>query len=175
MTKEERMEKMRQISGAQTSSDPLVSFLYGLIRDHLPAGTVERMVLDVEEELTTRLFSNGWLAQYAMNLADRLKNANVNQLAQEIEVVFGDGQEPNPSDKRPSFKKDVLEKIKQNIRDYELEEEETDDLGLSLVNELEASGQLPKEEADRLKKEIEECIKLTGQEQQPEEKKDGEQ
>lgn len=51
----------------------LVSFLYTLLRDELPAGVVERLVRDAEvgEKVT---LTNGDLARYAVELADRLSN-----------------------------------------------------------------------------------------------------
>lgn len=48
----------------------LVSFLYDLMRDHLPAGTVERLVREAVPGTTT--YTNGWLANYASDLAQRL-------------------------------------------------------------------------------------------------------
>lgn len=70
--KQENME-LRERSGKVNSNDPLVSFLYILLRDHLPAGVVEGIVrnhvnLDPETE-----FCNGYIAKYAKDLAERLK------------------------------------------------------------------------------------------------------
>jgi hypothetical protein len=67
------MEDLRKRSGEISSADPLVGFLYDLIRGHLPAGVVEKLVMDntTGEEM---LFTNGWLANYAKDLAERLKN-----------------------------------------------------------------------------------------------------
>jgi hypothetical protein len=64
-----------------TSADRLTSFLYELMRDHLPAGEVEALVASVEEEALSlenpNVYSNGWLAQYAADLAQRLRNQPV--------------------------------------------------------------------------------------------------
>jgi uncharacterized membrane protein len=60
------------------SNDPLVSFLYSLMRDHLPAGVVEELVQKCSFKQTTR-FTNGYLANYAMNIAKRLKNESVHK------------------------------------------------------------------------------------------------
>jgi len=59
-------------SGNITSEDPLVNFLYILMRDYLPTGVVERIV---EEHTYSDIasFSNGWLAEYAKDIALRLK------------------------------------------------------------------------------------------------------
>lgn len=54
--------------------DWLTSFLYGLMRDGAPTGVVERIVRDIEEETIDEItYTNGWLAQYAKHLADRLR------------------------------------------------------------------------------------------------------
>lgn len=63
--------RMRRVSGHVTSKSKLVSFLYILMRDHLPCGTVETMVS--EEKNQKSLYTNGWLATYAKDLARRLK------------------------------------------------------------------------------------------------------
>jgi hypothetical protein len=65
-------EQLRQRSGEVDSDDPLVSFLYGLMRDHLPATTVESLVV-ASPGYTTTLYTNGWLALYAKDLAARLR------------------------------------------------------------------------------------------------------
>jgi len=58
-------------SGKVFAATPLVSFLYDLMRDHLPPGTVERLVREAESPGTTT-YTNGWLAMYAKDVADRL-------------------------------------------------------------------------------------------------------
>lgn len=57
-------------SGQVTSTDPLVSFLYDLLRDELPAGAVERLVQEAAVPVT---MTNGYLARYAEDLAARLR------------------------------------------------------------------------------------------------------
>lgn len=58
------------------TSDPLVSFLYELMRDHVVPGTVEKIVQEdrfhLEEKREISL-SNGYLAQYAEDVAARLR------------------------------------------------------------------------------------------------------
>lgn len=63
---------MRERSGSINSNSKLVSFLYLLMRDHLPAGVIEEIIRDAEET-TDCQFTNGWLAKYAEDLKDRLK------------------------------------------------------------------------------------------------------
>jgi len=72
----ERHKKMRKRSGDVTSRSKLVSFLYILMRDHLPAGEVEDIMLhdvDVLPKDENCSYTNGWLARYAEDLAKRLK------------------------------------------------------------------------------------------------------
>ena len=53
----------------------LCCFFYLLGRDHLPLGKVEQIVMDVEKALQDEnsvIYSNGYLASYASNLAQRI-------------------------------------------------------------------------------------------------------
>lgn len=62
-------------SGHIESPDRLVAFLYDLLRDHLPAGEVEKLVRDAEvvSPENIAVYTNGYLARYAKDLADRLR------------------------------------------------------------------------------------------------------
>jgi hypothetical protein len=55
----------------------LVSFFYELLRDRVPPSKVEAMVRAVEQESTHKAWklSNGHLAAYAVELVDRLSDA----------------------------------------------------------------------------------------------------
>ncbi len=67
-------DALRERSGNARSGDRLVSFLYELMRDCLTPGAVERLVRASqcsEEEPT--FFCNGYLADYAKDLAARLR------------------------------------------------------------------------------------------------------
>lgn len=67
---------LRERSGSVDSSDPLVSFLYILLRDHVPAGVVEGIMqghVEVPEKDTE--FCNGFIARYAKDVAARLRPA----------------------------------------------------------------------------------------------------
>ena len=66
----EHMEALRDRSGHITSVSPLVSFLYELMRDHVPVGVVEHIMTNTSTQPCT--FSNGWLASYATDVAKRL-------------------------------------------------------------------------------------------------------
>jgi hypothetical protein len=67
------VKELRKRSGTIKSKDKLVSFLYELMRDYVPTGTVERCVLNStgpnSDECT---FTNGYLAKYAIDVAKRL-------------------------------------------------------------------------------------------------------
>lgn len=71
--------QLRERSGNMTDTEALVDFLYTLMRDHLPTGVVERLVQDATIEKRARksgaLYTNGWLALYAQDLAERLTDA----------------------------------------------------------------------------------------------------
>lgn len=67
-----RIDLLREESGYFRSKDPLVCFLYDVMRDHLPVGVVEKLVLENVHGLDC-LFSNGFLAKYAENLARELR------------------------------------------------------------------------------------------------------
>lgn len=64
-------EKLCTRSGEVWSHSKLVSFLYQLMRDHVSFGVVEKLC--DESQVTPCLFTNGWLAQYAKDLASRLE------------------------------------------------------------------------------------------------------
>ena len=65
------LSEMRKRSGFVTSSNPLVGFLYILMRDHITPGSVEGIM--VEHELPGKdMYTNGWLANYAKDVAHRL-------------------------------------------------------------------------------------------------------
>lgn len=67
-------EEMRAASGYVNGSSLLEVFLYHLMRDHLTPGVIEALVMEIEKPGWTppAMFTNGWLAQYAKNLAARL-------------------------------------------------------------------------------------------------------
>lgn len=65
-------DQQRVRSGEVNIDSKLVSFLYTLLRDHLAAGVVEEIVRDASISSNCG-YTNGWLALYANNLANRLK------------------------------------------------------------------------------------------------------
>lgn len=64
------MKKLRNDSGNIQIKSKLVSFLYQLMRDHVPTGIIEKIVIDSDDPDVT--YTNGWLAKYAENIANRL-------------------------------------------------------------------------------------------------------
>lgn len=64
--------QLRERSGNVRSHSALASFLYTLVRDYQQPGDVEQLVTNVILEDESVLYSNGFLARYAMDLADRL-------------------------------------------------------------------------------------------------------
>jgi len=65
-----RLSELRQISGAVRINSLLVSFLYELMRDHVPPGTVEQILMNTTDPDVT--YTNGYLARYAENVAKEL-------------------------------------------------------------------------------------------------------
>jgi hypothetical protein len=64
--------ELRERSGKVGYDSKLVSFLYQLMRDHVPPGVIEEVAnQSVESEVE---YSNGWLAQYANDIANKLSS-----------------------------------------------------------------------------------------------------
>jgi hypothetical protein len=70
---DDEMKALRSRSGDIKINSKLVSFLYELMRDHLSPGKVEELTRASQEPGVT-YYSNGWLAQYAEDIANRLKD-----------------------------------------------------------------------------------------------------
>lgn len=68
-------EKTCEASGRFTSSDPIVAFLYDLMKLHLPTGDVAKLVYDAARisGANSCEYTNGWLAQYAAHLSATLR------------------------------------------------------------------------------------------------------
>lgn len=73
---QEAQVRMRAASGSVTSQDPLVAFLYVLLRDQVSPGKLEDLILNnVSQTPVETLYSNGWLANYCKDIAQRLRVA----------------------------------------------------------------------------------------------------
>jgi len=68
------IEKMRADSGTVSTRNKLVEFIYLLGRDHVSLGTIEAIMEEVTGEEI--LYTNGWLANYAKNVTERLLEKN---------------------------------------------------------------------------------------------------
>jgi hypothetical protein len=66
-------DSLRERSGTVKIDSRLVGFLYTLMRDHLPAAIVEELTRDSEDS-PDYVYTNGWLALYAQDIANRLKD-----------------------------------------------------------------------------------------------------
>ena len=69
--------RMREASGRVNDTRRLVAFLYELARDEVPMGALEDAINRVTELPPEKvpgpyLFTNGWLARWAQDTADRL-------------------------------------------------------------------------------------------------------
>jgi hypothetical protein len=65
--------EMRKASGRVNIDSALVTFIYLLTRDHLPAGDVEELVRKASASDQPNMYTNGWLATLAEYQADRLR------------------------------------------------------------------------------------------------------
>ena len=74
LRKEQYDRAFRKRTGSVNSRDPLVGFLYHVMRDHLPPGLVERLVREEHGVLESN-YTNGHLARYAKDLAKRLRRS----------------------------------------------------------------------------------------------------
>ena len=66
------LDRMAETSGKVTDDRPLVLFLYLLLRDHVAFGAVEGIADEATGADLSAVFSNGWAARHAQDLADRL-------------------------------------------------------------------------------------------------------
>lgn len=68
-------DALRKRSGSvKINRDRLTSFLYSLMIEHITCGRVEGLVRASPADDTS--YSNGWLARYAKDLADRLREGD---------------------------------------------------------------------------------------------------
>ena len=74
MSNNESIKRMREKSGTIKDSSKLVCFLYLLGRDYLSLGKIEKLMMDIEQDKKEEeyTYTNGWLAQYAQDVAERL-------------------------------------------------------------------------------------------------------
>jgi hypothetical protein len=152
---EKRTENLREESGNFISTDPLVSFLYLLMRDHLPTGDVEEL-FQTSIETPNSLYTNGWLAKYAENLANGLKTSDTTKLADKLVDVLGfdRASEKDVSMERPAFKS-AKEALGVELLKDKLIVEEGDDASIELLRD---KGIITQEEYDRVISELNEEV-----------------
>lgn len=63
-------KEFRELSGS-VDGNRLEAFIYLLIRDHMPAGRLEKVIMEVEN-IEKAQFTNGYLAKYAKLLSNRI-------------------------------------------------------------------------------------------------------
>ncbi len=68
------IEKLRKESNSFSKKCKLTEFLYYLMRDHVTPGTVEGIMTENTGDDCN--YTNGWLARYAENVAERLNPRN---------------------------------------------------------------------------------------------------
>jgi len=72
--REDQVKQMRNRSGRVKSTSPVVALLYELCRDHLPVGILSEKINALEAAGTAEYhFTNGWLANFVRDCADRLQ------------------------------------------------------------------------------------------------------
>lgn len=177
-TKEEkavsRTLKLRADSGTITYSDPLTSFLYQLMRDEMPAGKVEQLVMSiVDESKEDIIFTNGWLAQYAHNLAETLQDAKAINLENALMKAFTNEETKrleemakSIEDRKNYEKKSLDDKdiagLEDKIRDLSTDSKANPDplsnmdSAKDMVEKLKAEGAVSAEDAARLLQELNE-------------------
>lgn len=80
IVKDHNVKRLRKKSGSVKDSRLLVAFLYVLMRDEVPPGVIEGTLLKLSnenaEDKETKheyMLTNGYLAKYAQDLADRIE------------------------------------------------------------------------------------------------------
>lgn len=68
-------KRMREKSGNISSDSKLVEFIYILARDHLTTGQIDMLIDDhVSDRFEKTYYTNGWLAEWAKDVAKRLQD-----------------------------------------------------------------------------------------------------
>jgi hypothetical protein len=143
MSMEERIKDLRAESGTVTYIDPLTSFFYELMRDHLPTGVVEKLVWSVLQEPDDGcVFTNGWLAKYANNLSLSIQKKSSKGLGKVLSELEDEQSEKDEvleglNEQLDSVPHNTIDNIKESIKD------------------LQHNGVIDDEEASRLSSELE--------------------
>lgn len=174
-TNSDRTKELREESGRVAFTDPLTSFLYQLMRDEVPCGTIETIVKDVISEGNVEIiFTNGYLAKYANNLAELIRNAGQIKLKSALEEIFTVEEKQVDNYKQvidesadnviPSEEIDncALSQLEENIKDTDtpLDSQEikmvTIDEAKGMVSKLQEMGGISANELERINNELDE-------------------
>lgn len=84
MSKDREVIKVRATIGpAVSSTNPLISLFYDLLRDHIHPGDLEGLVQQLEKHSGKEChYTNGFIALYANNLVDRITKVGSSHLKQ---------------------------------------------------------------------------------------------
>lgn len=100
-----RNKLLRTVSKSVQSADPLVNFLYGLARDQLAIGDVEKQI-DIAEDICNQdpvgepiTYTNGFLANWAEVAAQRLRALDPAPAVEE-KAPEPPAEDPKPTGKR---------------------------------------------------------------------------
>ena len=75
MSEAEHIKRMREASGNVNYRNHLITFIYILGRDHLSLGQIEEIMIqnNLNDSIYPEIeFTNGWLADWAEDVAKRL-------------------------------------------------------------------------------------------------------
>ena len=87
-----RRQRLRMASRQVNSDDPLVLFLYQLMRDHVSAGVVSSILDEVDIASGEQQYTNGFLAEFATIAAKEIRRRpNLVDRGHDDEVAVTDG------------------------------------------------------------------------------------
>jgi hypothetical protein len=86
----EAYEKVMEALPTHETMDRLTSFLYVLMRDHLPPGVVTEVAIDSYIGEGPFVLSNGYLAKFAEHLTHKLREIPQGELDEVRTVQMGD-------------------------------------------------------------------------------------
>ena len=143
-----RINDLRKNSGDVASSDPFVSFLYTLMRDHVTPGVVEQIALDMASGSKVVTYTNGFLARYAENISNFIKNSEIDLFSGALGDAFADGNSPAFLDAK---KKDWQKKVKkESMSKFSMDEVELKNLDKDIQASLEKPSEEEIEQAEKV-------------------------
>jgi len=72
MERSKEMDELAERSGNVEGNCLLAEFLYDLMRDYVPVGVIEKIIVSNKLSGGKKLYCNGFLATYAKDVANRL-------------------------------------------------------------------------------------------------------